>query len=205
MARSQRWATWLSSRRCQIIDSTMRGEGNGSSLTMSGHMRTRSSATRRCTTARWSESTSISGIERNGTRVAIVRASPRSSSASSMKFVSSPLAGRMHGSDFATLPGTYACMESGNDGRSDRSARRNRRLHQPHRAISPRLCQPPGGFAAPDNPASVPHRFSERTPALCVTVLRTIARRSRAYSGRSRWRPSVRRPVDRPPDCYAEP
>src|SRR3954469_2864189 len=28
MSRSQRWASWLSSRRCQIIDSAMRGEAN---------------------------------------------------------------------------------------------------------------------------------------------------------------------------------
>ena len=47
MPRNQRWAGWLSRRRCQIIDSVMRGDGNGSSFTIKGHTSDRPLAERR--------------------------------------------------------------------------------------------------------------------------------------------------------------
>ena len=41
ISRNHRWAGWLSSRRCQIIDRSMRGVRNGSSFWTSGRTLTR--------------------------------------------------------------------------------------------------------------------------------------------------------------------
>ena len=88
--RNQRWAGWLSTRRCQIIDSAMRGEGNGSGRIVKGQIATRSTATRRGTTATDLEPISKNINEWSGTFAVTCRTKPRSASASSTKFVSQP-------------------------------------------------------------------------------------------------------------------
>ena len=87
--RNQRWAGWLSSRRCQIIESETRGEAKGNGRIARGQMATRSGDTPR-TTASELEPISKNISECSGTFAMTRRTKPRSASASSMKLVSSP-------------------------------------------------------------------------------------------------------------------
>ena len=88
--RSQRCAGWLSSRRCQIIESDTRGEGNGRGRIISGPIATRAEATRRGTTAIEPKSINRNISECNGTLAATCRAKPYLASASSIALESSP-------------------------------------------------------------------------------------------------------------------
>ena len=65
--RSHRWAAWLSSRRCQIIDSPTRGERNGNARIVSAQTAMRSVATRRGTTASVLEPMRMDTTECSGT------------------------------------------------------------------------------------------------------------------------------------------
>ena len=69
VARSQRWAAWWSSRRCQIIESDTRGDTNGSGRMVSGLAVMKSAATRRGTTASALDPTRTDLKECSGTLV----------------------------------------------------------------------------------------------------------------------------------------